>query len=599
MDTSASKILEPGTLLHSEQRDYTVIKVLGQGGFGITYLVEGKIKVDNILVKAKFAVKEFFISSICDRESETQKVIYSQPVAETVDKLKKSFLKEAKRLHQLGIDHPHIVKINEIFEGNNTAYYVMEFLEGNTLQEYVSQAGRITEVATEAIMRPIIEAMAVLHSKHLTHYDIKPQNIILSSGGPEGVRSVLIDFGLAKHYNKEGNATSTASAEGYSVGYAPIEQYAGFDKFSPQADVYSLAATMYFCLTGEVPPPAHKLKTEQVRQKLLSLEVSQRMVNSIVKGLQMLPEGRPENAGDFHKELFQEGKDFSTSEKDKKDKKGKDSVNSKQEYDSKTDTRKKKSRNTSLITVIFWSAGIALLYIGILFISFPYTPSEDSSDPNIGEETEYSVSKEKEEKESIKLVKDGTKFGYKGASGQIIIPCEYDLAGEFSDGLAAVRKGDQNGFIDQTGKWVITGDYDFVDSFKDGTAVVGKNRKYGLIDKTGKVVIPLKYDYVMNFSEGLAPVQTGETWSYVDESNNVVLSLGRYRWAYPFHNGLARVETENLKTGFINKEGKLFIPAIYSDAEDFEEGKSTTVAWKEEGVKGTLTNTGIFTPDSR
>lgn len=598
MNSTTSKILEPGTILHSSQRDYTVIKVLGQGGFGVTYLVEADVKVGNIDVRAKFAIKEFFISSMCDRD-ETRKVVFSQPVADTVNKLKKSFLKEAKRLHQLGIEHPHIVKINEIFEENNTAYYVMEFLEGNTLYDYVKNSGGISETATEAIMRPIIEAMAELHSKHLTHYDIKPQNIILSSGGPDGVRSVLIDFGLAKHYNKEGKATSTVAAEGYSVGYAPIEQYAGFDKFTPQADVYSLAATMYFCLTGEDPAPAHKLKTDQVRQKLLDLKVGTRMIDSIVHSLQMLGEERPANAGALHGELF--GSDSTSSENTEKEEAIQNEENdSNRDQDDETDHKNESYRQPSLITVLMCSVGIALLYIIILFITSPSPTSEDSTDFETKvENSELNKSTAAVDKDSLILVKDGFKFGFSDTTGKLIIPCDFDHASKFSEGLAAVTKGNQHGFIDKTGKWVITGDYDFVDSFKDGTAVVGKNRKYGLIDKTGKIILPLQYDYVMNFSEGLAPVQIGDNWSYVDESNNVVLKVGKYRWAYPFNNGLARVEIEtknDLLTGFINTEGKLFIPAIYSGAEDFAKGKTTTVAWKNE-VKGTLTNTGIFTPD--
>lgn len=140
-----------------------------------------------------------------------------------------------------------------MFEANNTAYYVMEYLEGESLDDYIRRVGPLTQEQTVYFLRPIVEAVALLHDNRLTHYDIKPQNIIIAPGSDSVPRPVLIDFGLSKHYDESGRATSTTPVGGHSPGYSPIEQYSSIAGFSPAADVYALGATAYHCLTGHPP----------------------------------------------------------------------------------------------------------------------------------------------------------------------------------------------------------------------------------------------------------------------------------------------------------------------------------------------------------
>lgn len=268
MNTTA---LSPGTVIAGPKRNYTVLKVLGQGGFGITYLVEGPVQVDNITVEVKFAMKEHFISSLCSREADSRTVAFSQPVAAEVERSLRSFIKEAQRLQELRFEHPNIVKINEVFEANNTAYYVMEHLEGETLHDYVRRVGPLSVQDAEFFLRPIAEAVGQLHRNRLTHYDIKPANIIITKGKDGAPRPVLIDFGLSKHYDREGQATSTLSGGGYSPGYSPIEQYSGIKVFTPQADVYALAATMFYCLTGRTPAESAAMPVRTLAADLASV----------------------------------------------------------------------------------------------------------------------------------------------------------------------------------------------------------------------------------------------------------------------------------------------------------------------------------------
>lgn len=249
--------LKPGTVVRGPLHEYTVIRTLGQGGFGITYLVECNYKFGNIKTKIRVVLKEHFLSTVSERKGDTTTVSFLESSRETVERSLRAFIKEAGRVQKLGIESDNIVTVNEVFEANNTAYYAMEYLEGKNLAEYIAEKGRLSEEETRSIMKPIASAVAMLHKNHLAHYDIKPSNIILAHDDEGKIRPVLIDFGLAKHYDDGGEVTSsTLGLLGYSHGYAPIEQYTGITKFSPATDVYALGATLYHCLVGHRPENA-------------------------------------------------------------------------------------------------------------------------------------------------------------------------------------------------------------------------------------------------------------------------------------------------------------------------------------------------------
>lgn len=290
-------ILPPGTKIQGPERTYTIVRELGHGGFGVTYLASANVKVGNIIIAANFALKEHFISSLCSRDGSTQRIEYSAPVAEQVKNSLSSFIKEARRLQGLGLTHPNIVKINEVFEANNTAYYVMEYLGGTTLQQYVEHNGPMSAAEVRELMLPLIEAVAALHTENVAHYDIKPQNIMLHEDGEGYYRAVLIDFGLAKHYDRTGAATSTVGTPSYTPGYAPVEQYIGLSTFSPASDVYALSATLYFLLTGITPPPATRMRLDEVHQNLAQIQVQDpALVNAILNGMAMLDIDRTPDA---------------------------------------------------------------------------------------------------------------------------------------------------------------------------------------------------------------------------------------------------------------------------------------------------------------
>ena len=244
--------LKPGQVLDSGLNKYTIRSVLGTGGFGITYSASFATTINSLPVQVIVAIKEHFLKSDCSRDV-SQAITYSQPAAERVEGALRTFVSEARRLHSISGAHPNIVHVSEVFSANNTAYYVMEFLEGESLAAYVERNKALDWDTTMRLMLPVVDAVAFLHRNRITHLDIKPANIMLAAEN-DSLRPVLIDFGLSKHYNEDGSATSTIGTQGFSDGYAPVEQYVGISSFSPASDVYSLAATILFCLTGKTPP---------------------------------------------------------------------------------------------------------------------------------------------------------------------------------------------------------------------------------------------------------------------------------------------------------------------------------------------------------
>ncbi len=246
-------VLPVGSVLRSGKREYKVEAVLGKGGFGITYKVSAMEQVGRIPVRVEFAMKEFFMDG-CLRDA-SGKVSTAATKGEAADGLK-DFISEARRLNSLCGQCRNIVPVDEVFEANGTACYVMEFLDGGSLADYVKKHGALSVGVAKKILKPVADAVAFLHSNRITHLDIKPGNIMFRSNG----EPVLIDFGLAKHYDRRGNATTTVRTLAYSAGFSPAEQYVGLKQFSPQSDVYALAATFANMLTGKTPPEAIDLE---------------------------------------------------------------------------------------------------------------------------------------------------------------------------------------------------------------------------------------------------------------------------------------------------------------------------------------------------
>ena len=266
---------------------YRIERVLGQGGFGITYLATQDI------LERKVAIKEFFMRDFCTREGDTSTVsLGSTANRETMERYMAKFLKEARIISELS--HPNIIRIYDIFRENNTAYYVMEYIEGQSLSEYVKSRGPLSEKEAIGHIRAVGEALEYIHAKHINHLDVKPGNIMLSHADHH---IYLLDFGLSKQYDADGNQTSSTPV-GISHGYAPIEQYSpsGVKGFSPQTDIYALGATLYYLLTGIIPPPAGELQDSELA---FPNTVSSSMRKAITEAMKPRKSQRPQDINAF------------------------------------------------------------------------------------------------------------------------------------------------------------------------------------------------------------------------------------------------------------------------------------------------------------
>ena len=283
----------PGTRLHDR---YLLGRVLGEGGFGITYL-----GLDTELER-RVAVKEYFPTAFVKRETSLTLAVtcYTGAGQSYYEKGREQFLKEARTMAKLE-NIPEIVRVLDFFQANNTAYIVMEFLEGETLKDRTARLGRIPSGELLELLRPVMGAMETMHQAGIIHRDISPDNLMCL---PDG-RVKLMDFGCAKDIG--GGRTMTVTLK---QGFAPLEQYTGHGQ-GPWSDLYSLCATIYYCLTGRVPPAALEWDKDQDRELDPLLPLNQLGVNltsrqewALIKGMALRTRDRWQTIGDLYGALY-------------------------------------------------------------------------------------------------------------------------------------------------------------------------------------------------------------------------------------------------------------------------------------------------------
>ena len=233
--------LPPQTILYGK---YLVGRVLGQGGFGITYIGW------DIALARKVAIKEYYPSGQVSRVPGSRSLIWSESdsaVAARQDGLE-MFLKEARKMARVD-DIPGVVRVRDLFRENDTAYIVMDFVEGETLKARLTRTGPMSWDQAKEIFQPAIRAMEQVHKAGLIHRDLSPDNLMLTKDG----QVFILDLGAAKDLNVNQGASSMQVAKG---GFSPYEQYSQRGGSGPWTDVYAMAATIYFTLTGKIPPIA-------------------------------------------------------------------------------------------------------------------------------------------------------------------------------------------------------------------------------------------------------------------------------------------------------------------------------------------------------
>ncbi len=264
---------------------YRIERVLGQGGFGNTYVGY------NTEFEETVAIKEFFMKGVTERDEATSVVSVSNvDNVQQFEEQREKFKKEARRLRKL--KNEHIVKVHDLFEENGTAYYVMDYIDGESLAEKIKKAGQpFTEAEVRSILSQILEALREVHQNEIWHLDLKPGNIMIDKSG----NAYLIDFGASKQIRANGSMT-TSTALCYTPGYAPNEQIGQmYDRFGPWTDIYALGATIYNLLTNKKPPMAIDIEEDEEDAFDFPTTVSDEMRKLVIWMMQPKRKARPQN----------------------------------------------------------------------------------------------------------------------------------------------------------------------------------------------------------------------------------------------------------------------------------------------------------------
>ena len=281
--------LPPGTILMDR---YMVGRVLGEGGFGITYIG------CDLRLELKVAIKEYFPTDKVTRHARTSLDVASYVGTASIgyEEGKVRFLNEARTMARMD-KQPEIVSVRDFFEDHNTAYIVMEYINGTTFKELVSQrGGRIPPEELLPMMEPLFSALTAMHQQGLIHRDISPDNLMLEKGALR-----LLDFGCARE-SVHGTETMTVTLK---HGYAPIEQYQHKGQ-GPWTDVYALSATMYYCLTGKTPPQSldRLCEDELILPRKLGISITERQEKALLYGMGIRPRRRFQSVEELHAALY-------------------------------------------------------------------------------------------------------------------------------------------------------------------------------------------------------------------------------------------------------------------------------------------------------
>lgn len=289
----SEKCLQPYEILNGK---YMVGRVLGMGGFGITYIGW------DFYQSRKIAIKEYFPRGVADRSILYATDVYTKSIQVSTEYMSglNTYLKEAENLCGF-YDLDGIVSVRDFFYGNKTAYIIMEYIEGIHLKQFAkSNGGVLLPEVVFYFIKPVIRALSVIHKKDMIHRDISPDNIMIDKNH----KVKLIDFGAAKNYGIHGGNDSIV----LKYGYAPIEQYSREGKQGPWTDVYSLCATMYYLMVGKKPPDAReRLKKDELKSPLeLGVAIGRQQNMALMRGLAVQPRERYSSMEELYLAIYNE-----------------------------------------------------------------------------------------------------------------------------------------------------------------------------------------------------------------------------------------------------------------------------------------------------
>ncbi len=332
---------------------YRIVRFIGSGGFGCTY------EAEHVMLRKRVAIKEFFVKDFCNRDANTAHVtVGTQSKKDLVVKLRKKFMDEAVALSTM--NHPHVVRVIDVFDENSTSYYVMDYVEGCSLKELVKRNGAMSEKQALGYIRQLCKALEYVHGLNRLHLDIKPDNILVD--GQDHV--VVIDFGASKQYDEE-KGENTSTLVSHTPGYAPVEQLGNnIIKFMPATDIYAVGATLYKLLTGVTPPEATQLASGSVDFPPMPAHASPSVRCAIESAMQIRSSSRPQSIAEFVSLLNGEDKEDKKKQENKQDTTAPTTLSQKEkkkEHDHEEEIAREinKGENTSVSTSLSQKINIA------------------------------------------------------------------------------------------------------------------------------------------------------------------------------------------------------------------------------------------------
>lgn len=288
------------TLLNKK---YVIIRSIGEGGFGITYLAY------DLVFSRPIAIKEYYPSGYVSRAPRTNDVIINaRENSIQFNRGLRRFIDEAKHLSTINkLDG--IVSVLDFFPSNSTAYLVMEFLDGVSLKRYIQKKGKLDTDTALTILHPVISSLGAVHDTGLIHRDISPDNILITRNS----EVKLIDFGASQDFNDTTKSTSIVLKQGF----APEEQYRTHGVQGPWSDIYALAVTIYFCITGQLPPESiQRLYEDTIKPpSALGSDIKPAQEKALMKALAVLAKDRYKNVRDFERDIYSHASRKANTEK--------------------------------------------------------------------------------------------------------------------------------------------------------------------------------------------------------------------------------------------------------------------------------------------
>ncbi len=527
---------------------YRIIKQLGAGGFGETFLAED---LDIPVTPKPICVVKKLHPTIIDPE------------------IIRLFEQEAQILYKLGQNHDQIPKLSGYFQEDKDFYLIQEFIDGYDLTQEISPGEKLSEGDVIQFLRDVLEILVYVHENKVIHRDIKPENIMRRKDG----KLVLIDFGVVKQINttiamKSGLTSKTVGVGTH--GYMPPEQ--GFGKPKLSSDIYALGMTAIEAL---ISFPLNRLSEDEDTGEIIwsnLAQVSDKLEQFITK---MVRYDWRQRYRDAKEALDQLNKVFVANQiLSLIPKLAPVKLNGKYGY----------VCGGKLVTPCQFDDFSHWFFEGLAAVKMVDKWGYINTTGQIVIPCQFDYAGWFSE--GLAWVRKDDKYGYINTTGQIVIPCQcpsewsYDDEGigrSFSDGLAPVEINTKWGYVNTTGQIVIPYQFDYADSFSEGIARVNLNNKWGYINTTGQIIIHYQFDWAYSFQKGIAPVQIDKKWGYINSSGQIVVPY-QFDDAYSFEGGISSVEM-NEKYGCINTRGQLVVPCEFDSVfrnywrdYDFEKG---------------------------